>query len=85
MNPESGKEISDPKIKPIPVRRKGGMSESRVARVASEAHRTIAPSAKRSALIVKSLLELLSIIPLECECEFLKKASEFVCNLQKIA
>jgi hypothetical protein len=57
LNPDSGSEINEPMTNPIPVKRKGGMSESKVARVASDAQRTIAPSAKRSALMPKSLLE----------------------------
>ena len=57
MNPESGSEISDPITNPMPVKRNGGISESRVARVASDAQSTIAPNAKRSALMSKILLE----------------------------
>jgi hypothetical protein len=49
----AGSETSPPIIKPIPVRRKGGMSESRVAREANEAHKKIAPRVKRSAFIPK--------------------------------
>jgi hypothetical protein len=41
----------------MPVSRKGGTSESKVARVAREAHRAIAPSAKKSAFMSKSLLD----------------------------
>jgi hypothetical protein len=51
LNPESGKEISEPITKPMPVRRRGGIWLNRVARVAREAHKTIAPNAKRSALM----------------------------------
>jgi hypothetical protein len=57
LNPESGSEIKEPITRPIPVSRNGGMSESKVASVASDAHNTIAPIAKRSALMPKSLLE----------------------------
>jgi hypothetical protein len=57
LNPESGREIRDPITNPMPVKRKGGISVSRVARVASDAHNAIAPNAKRSALMSKILLE----------------------------
>jgi hypothetical protein len=57
LNPESGSEIRDPITRPIPVKRKGGTSSSKVARVASDAHNAIAPNAKRSALMSKILLE----------------------------
>jgi hypothetical protein len=40
-------------IKPMPVSRKGGMSESRVASDAKDAQRTIAPRVKRSGFIPK--------------------------------
>jgi hypothetical protein len=54
-NPDlsAGKETSAPIINPIPVNKKGGMLESRVASEARDAHKTIAPRVKRSAFIPK--------------------------------
>jgi hypothetical protein len=40
-------------IKPIPVNRKGGILESKVASEARDAHKTIAPRVNKSALIPK--------------------------------
>jgi hypothetical protein len=51
LNPESGIEINEPITRPIPVSKNGGILESEVARAASDAHRTIAPIARRSALM----------------------------------
>ena len=48
-----GKETTAPIIKPIPVSKNGGMSESNVAREANDAHKNIAPRVKRSAFIPK--------------------------------
>jgi hypothetical protein len=55
VNPDlsDGKETIAPMIKPMPVSRKGGISESKVASEARDAHKTMAPRVKRSALIPK--------------------------------
>ena len=45
LNPDSGIEIRAPIVSPIPVSKKGGMSESKVAKVARDAHSAIAPNA----------------------------------------
>jgi hypothetical protein len=51
--PSEGKETNEPMISPMPVSKKGGTLESRVASDASEAHKKIAPRVKRSAFIPK--------------------------------
>jgi hypothetical protein len=48
-----GKETNAPIMSPIPVNKKGGMLESKVASEASDAHKKIAPRVKRSAFILK--------------------------------
>jgi hypothetical protein len=49
----SGSETNAPIIRPIPVSKKGGTLESRVASAANEAHKKIAPRVNRSAFIPK--------------------------------
>jgi len=49
----AGNETNAPIISPIPVNKKGGTLESRVASEANEAHKKIAPRVNRSAFIPK--------------------------------
>ena len=49
----AGNDTAAPIIKPIPVNKKGGMLESRVASEANDAHKTTAPRVKKSAFIPK--------------------------------
>jgi hypothetical protein len=48
-----GNETAAPIIRPIPVNKKGGMSESSVTSEAKDAQRIIAPRVKKSAFIPK--------------------------------